>query len=418
MVIALLISSTWSFQNSQARQQRLERATTSEQYAPSFDSSSLPTYILAGGQNGQWFSQSQYPELYRVVFSGDIHEAAPLFTVSGSGTVWTGGWNGSSWLITGWGDSQGLNPYFEYYDSVAETGVNSSNYAQASAAESEWSGGDIFSSTWNGSMWLLTGMGSGALEPDSWISNHYSMAFLTRNGTFIDISSSIPNNSDGILYTSSWNGNYWLVGGGYYGFDNGILLEVFSDGTIVDVTSSIGQWVPELDSIQSIAWNGTDWMIGGVGFLAEYNPSTGGVYDLTGSLDSALGTNDSLGNAETNSINSIVWTGSEWMIAGGVPIAFEGTEKQAAWVAVMDTNNKASDLTAKAIPPSILTENSMSSILSMACDRYGCVLGGFAGDNPVLLWYNGQSTTNLSVSLPSGGMTYVEWVGVSDEVFV
>ena len=31
----------------------------------------------------------------------------------------------------------------------------------------------------------------------------------------------------------------------------------------------------------------------------------------------------------------------------------------------------------------------MSGILSMSCNDIGCVLGGFAGNSPVLIWYNG-----------------------------
>lgn len=415
MVIALLVGVNWSSQNSQARQDRQDRSTaTTEQYFSSFDSSSFPSYILAGGQIGQWFTLTQNPSLYSISFVNNTATSTPLDVIPNLGTVWTGGWNGSNWLITGWGQSQGLNPYIAYYNSQAQSQVNSSNYPQASVAEEEWNGGDIFSATWDGSMWLLTGMGSGALPLDGWISNHYSMAFLTQNGTFVDLSSSIPNNMDGILYASSWNGNYWLVGGGYYGFDTGVLFTVSPDGNIVEITSTITQWVPDFSSVQSIAWNGTDWMIGGVGFLAEYNPSTGGVYDLTGALDSILNTNDSLSNSETNSVNSIVWTGSEWMFAGGVPIAYVGNESQTAWVASMDPQNDVfTDLTTQAIPSSILS-SPMSSILSMACDDSGCVLGGFAGNNPVLLWYNGQSTTDLSGAIPAGDMTYVQWVGISD----
>ena len=155
-------------------------------------------------------------------------------------------------------------------------------------------------------------------------------------------------------------------------------------------------------------------MIGGLYFLAEYNPSTGAVYHLTGALDSALSANDSLGNLQTNSVNSIVWTGKAWMIAGGVPVGFEGTENQTAWVASLDPQSgNFSDLTSQAIPSSVLSGNSMSSILSMACNDAGCALGGFAGNNPVLIWYNGSSTLDLSSTIPSGEMTYVQWVGVS-----
>jgi hypothetical protein len=417
MVIALLIGATWSSQNSQAKELGQTKTNpTSEQTITTTDAPSLPSYILAGGQNGSWFTPSQYPELYRTSFTNNETTTVSLSTAPDPGAVWTGGWNGSNWLITGWGSgSQGLNPYFDFYDSQAQAQVNSSNYAQASAAEGEWTGGDIFSATWNGSTWLLTGMGSGPLYPGDASTNHYSMAFLTSNNTFIDLSQSIPNNRDGILYASGWNGADWLVGGGYYGFNEGVLFSVSPDGSITDIGSLIAEWVPNFNSVQSIAWNGTDWLIGGVGYLAEYNPTTGAVYDLTGALDLALGTDDSLGNPQTNSVNSIVWTDKAWMIAGGVPVAYMGTESQTAWVTSLDPQSgEFSDLTSQVIPSSLLTGNLMSGILSLACNNLGCVLGGFAGNNPVLIWYNGSTSTNLSDTIPSGEMTYVQWVGVSD----
>ena len=127
-------------------------------------------------------------------------------------------------------------------------------------------------------------------------------------------------------------------------------------GNIVDITSLFKQWVHNFNAVQSIAWNGTDWMVGGANFLAEYNPSTGAVYDLTGELDSALTANDSLSSLLTNSVNSIVWTGKAWMIVGGTPVGYWGTENQTAWVASLDPQSgKFSDLTSRAIPSSILS---------------------------------------------------------------
>jgi len=416
MVLALLVGATWGFQSSQAKQGIDKPTLFPEQTTSASDILTLPSYILAGGQNGLWFYPSQYPELYKVNFSSNGHATVPLSTAPGFGTVWSGGWNGSNWLITGWGwgDSEGLNPYFDVYDSQAQTQLSFSNYTQAGAAEEEWSGGDVFSTTWNGSTWLLTGMGSGVLDPSDGATNHYSMAFLTSNGTFIDLSQSIPQNQDGILYASAWNGSSWLVGGGYYDFNVGVLYSVSPDGNIVDITSLFTQWVHNFNAVQSIAWNGTDWMVGGANFLAEYNPSTGAVYDLTGALDFALNANDSLSSLLTNSVNSIVWTGKVWMIAGGAPVGYWGTENQTAWVAYLDPQSgKFSDLTSQAIPSSILSGSSMSGILSMACNDIGCVLGGFAGNSPMLIWYNGSGAIDLSNTIPSGDMTYVQWVGVS-----
>ena len=421
MILALSISvAPWGYVNAQISRSHstTEQSSTSGAVGTSSTLSSSTPYILTGGQNGEWFTPTQTPALYKVTLSGLGGVSKSLATESNSGAVWSGGWNGSDWLITGWGsgDSNGLNPYFEIYDNQAQSELYFSNYTQDSAAEQEWSGGDIFSGTWNGSTWLLTGMGSGVLNPGYGVVNHYSMAFLTSNGTFIDLSESIPRNIDGILYASSWNGFNWLVGGGWYGFNTGVLYQVTPNGAIVDLTSVIREWVPDFSTVQSIEWNGTDWMIGGVGFLALYNPTTGAVYDLTGALDSALNTIDSLDNSMTNAVNSIVWTKGTWMLGGGAPVGFEGTEKQTAWVASFDPQSgQFSDLNSHVIPSSML-QDSMSSILSMACDDLGCALGGFSGISPVLLWYNGSGTMDLSYTLPSGNMTYVQWVGVSDGV--
>ena len=257
MVLALLLSATWGSQNSQARQGADKSKLTAGQTISLADTSSLPSYILAGGQNGLWFTPSQYPELYKVSFSNNEHVTVPLSTAPGLGTVWTGGWNGSNWLITGWGDAYGLNPYYDVYDGQAQSEQNFSNYAQASAAEQEWSGGDVFSSTWNGSTWLLTGMGSGVLDPGYGATNHYSMAFLTSNGTFIDLSQSIPDNRDGILYASAWNGENWLVGGGFYNFNLGVLYSVSPDGNIVDITNLLRTMGPS-NLTRSRASHGTE----------------------------------------------------------------------------------------------------------------------------------------------------------------
>ncbi len=363
---------------------------------------------------GNWFTNSQYPLLYKVSFSGNKPSTSSLATDPSSGTVWTGGWNGSDWLVTGygWGNSEGLNPYYDVYDSQASQALSFANYTEAASAEQEWAGGDVFSSTWNGTMWLLTGMGSGVLQPNESATNHYSMAFLTSNGTFIDLSQSIPNNMDGILYASSWDGNDWLVGGGYYQWDTGVLYLVTPAGNILDITDQISSSIPNFEAVQSIGWNGTVWMIGGEGFLAAYNPNTGAFYDLTGAVDSELSASDSLDNSEVNSVNSIVWTDGVWMIAGGATVAFVGNESQSAWVASINPQDgTVADLTSRIIPSTILTNSSMSSVLSMACSSSGCVLGGFADSSPMLIWYDGSSEIDLSNNLQ--GMHYVQWVGLS-----
>jgi hypothetical protein len=376
--------------------------------------SNPPNYILAGGQNGSWFTSNQSPLLYKTSFASNEPITVSLDTGPSSGTVWSGESNGSDWLVTGWGDNeQGLDPFYGIYANQASAPTNFANYSEAINAEQEWAGGDVFSVTWNGTTWLLTGMGSGILPPNQIETNHYSMAFLTSNGNFVDLSQSIPNNTDGILYASSWDGHDWLVGGGYYQFDTGVLYQVTPSGAVQDITNQIQQFVPEFNAVQSIDWNGTEWMIGGVGFLAAYNPGTGVVYDLTGALDSVLGATDSLQDLNTNSVNSISWIDGNWIFGGGVNVAYVGQENQTAWVATLNTRDGTfADLTSRAIPQTVLSENSMSGILSIACGSTGCALGGFAGNRAVLIWYDGTIATNLSSNMEN--MTYVQWVGLSD----
>src|SRR5208337_982474 len=62
-------------------------------------------YILVGGQNGSWFKHGQAPRLYRILLSN--YSVTKLAPVSSQGTVWGGSWNGSQWLISGWGTDPG-----------------------------------------------------------------------------------------------------------------------------------------------------------------------------------------------------------------------------------------------------------------------------------------------------------------------
>src|SRR5271157_5547028 len=127
-----------------------------------FPSLSVPSYIVAGGQEGAWFTPDQYPELYKLSPSANI-TAASLITVSGEGTVWSGGYNGSNLLVTGWGSGKYLNPYISLYNQTTTSKTRLGNYSEIESAEQEWSGGDVFAVGWNGTDWLLTGMGSGYL---------------------------------------------------------------------------------------------------------------------------------------------------------------------------------------------------------------------------------------------------------------
>ena len=117
-------------------------------------------YLLVGGQNGSWFTNSQFPRLLQISLSN--HSVRKLNPVDGQGTVWSGDSNGSDWLISGWGtdDQSGSpNPYLFVFN-----GTNALSDSVEDAAEAEWNGGDVFSISSNASQWFLSGMGSGILE--------------------------------------------------------------------------------------------------------------------------------------------------------------------------------------------------------------------------------------------------------------
>ena len=102
-------------------------------------------YILVGGQNGTWFASGQTPRLYKVSLSD--YSVKSLVPVSSQGTVWSGCWNGSQWLISGWGiypGPRGSNPYIYLYDGQNQIVAGTLNQSRS---ESSWQGGDVFAAS-------------------------------------------------------------------------------------------------------------------------------------------------------------------------------------------------------------------------------------------------------------------------------
>jgi hypothetical protein len=221
---------------------------------------------------------------------------------------------------------------------------------------------------------------------------------LFDGDTFTDLSASIPQQKDAILYANAWNGRYWLVGGGYG--DDGVLLSF--DGTkIVNLTNQIAQFVPSFSSVQSIAWNGTLWLIGGVNFLALYDGTT--FTDLTDKLYAKL----AISNDCCSSVNAIGWDGVRWLLGGGAPIAQYGTGQ--FWV-VEYAENHFTDLT----PQLSLTSaelTSYSGALSITTVDGTWVIGGYLRHHGALYAFSGNRFTNLSYLVRN--FTYVNWVGAS-----
>jgi hypothetical protein len=166
-------------------------------------------YLLVGGQSGSWFTNSQFPRLLQISLSNKT--ARRLDPVTGEGTVWSGDYNGSDWLISGWGTDDGSgspNPYLYVFN-----GTNALSDQVEDSAEAEWNGGDVFSISSNGSTWFLSGMGSGILPSLSYNATNHLSAGLFNGTTFTDLSYELPQQMDGILYANAFGDNEWLVGG-------------------------------------------------------------------------------------------------------------------------------------------------------------------------------------------------------------
>ncbi|MFI5420399.1 MAG: hypothetical protein ACHQ1H_05485, partial [Nitrososphaerales archaeon] len=295
------------------------------------------------------------------------------------------------------------NPYLYLYD-----GTNPVNESAEDAAEAEWAGGDIFAISSNGTGWLVSGMGSGVLNPHAVVpgrhgpstTNHLSLGFFDGN-KFTDYSTSLPEQMDGILYANAFNGSSWLVGGGY--LSRGVLF-LFDGRNFLDLSSVIKRSVPSFSSVQSIAWNGHYWMIGGIGFLAEYDGSH--FLDLTHSLYAAFSPIVALRTLQ--SVNALTWNGTVWLLGGGEPVAVN-VVSSAPWLA-MYNSSKFTDLTTQ-LPSYATLANSSSSVLTISYSYYSryWMIGGYSDRNHgMLLTYQGEQVQDLSNL--TGDMSYVNWV--------
>ena len=356
--------------------------------------------ILVGGQRGKWFQSVQYPELYAVSSSYDTSFNVDL--IPGQGTVWGGNWNGSGWLITGWGECDSpiaSNPYILF---LRPNGTY--DYLSLGQGVSEWRGGDIFSASTDGNRWLVSGMGSGWLPKINPLThkvrlpphntNHYSLGILDGDA-FSDLSQVVPEQRDGVLFSNAFNGTEWLIGGGWQ--MTGVLF-AFNGRSIVDLGAEIRSAVPTFHSVQSVSWNGHYWLIGGVGFLAKYEGNA--FTNLTPFLNATLQPRYKL--VGLNAVNSIAWNGTQWMIGGGAPIACLNVSS--AWLASF-SGEIFQDQTPLVTGSIGLTD---SSVLVVKSSTNGWIIGGYSGGGAMLLHYE-KSVTNLAILL--GNMTYVDWIG-------
>ncbi len=354
-------------------------------------------YVLVGGQNGTWFQPGQAPRLYQILLPE--YSATPLMPVTSQGTVWGGSWNGSQWLISGWGTDSGINgsnPYIYLHDGREQVVAGTLTLY---SSESSWHGGDIFAASYNGKQWLLSGLGSGIFPAISGqVSNHMSLA--TFDGyRFTDLSALVPRQDDAILYANAWNGRYWLVGGGYgrpyYPIARKVLF-MFDGAKVNDLTAQAEEQVATFGPVQTIGWNGRYWLIGGVGFLATFDGRN--FVDLTSELSSLIGSGFN--------VNAMAWNGLEWMLAGGSPVAQLLPGK--AWVATY-SGSQFMDLS-EFLPWYVTGTTQTSSVLSVAFANSSWILGGYSKPyGGMLLSYGNGAFKDLSYFAKD--MSYVTWVG-------
>jgi hypothetical protein len=363
-------------------------------------SSSGQSYVLVGGQNGAWFQGGQMPRLYKIMLPA--YSVTQLTPVSSEGTVWTGGWNGSQWLISGWGvDSgpAGSNPYLYLYDGQKQIVGGSLNQF---ASEASWHGGDVFAVSYNGRNWLLSGLGSSSLAEGSQPSNHMALGLFDGHN-FTDLSSEVPNQWDAILYANSWNGHYWLVGGGWEGNDGELYR--FDGTNFTDLSFQLESVIHQFHSVQAIQWNGEYWLVGGVGFLVKYDGRK--FTDLTPELNAAISPRHVLKiGACCNAVNALAWNGNAWQIGGGAPISV--IEPATAWVVNYD-GAKFTDLT-PLIPSYIANPSQTSSILTITYADGSWFYGGYVDGRSILLAYTNPTMADLS-HLIGDEMSTVNWLG-------
>jgi hypothetical protein len=360
-------------------------------------------YLLVGGLNGTWFRTTQWPKLFQIYLSS--RSVTKLTVTTQPGDVWSGEWNGSQWLISGAGGAvPGTNisdPFIYLYDGCEQI-VAGTQYLWD--PQVSWHGGDVFASSYNGSHWLLSGLGSDSFPGQSYRTNH--MALGTFDGyNFTDLSANVPNQQDFILYANAWNGHYWLVGGGYTRTG---ALYAYSGHSITDLSHQLKLAVPSAQSVQQIVWNGKYWLIGGIGFLARYD---GKVFtDLTTELNSTVDSRHFLRNSCCNAVSALAWNGATWLIGGGSPIAVLG--HSSAWLTTYD-GSEFTDLS-NALPAYVSNPTYNSSILTISHTTSSWILGGYANGRGILLSYANGIATDMSY-LVRDEMSTVDFVGVGTQ---
>ena len=174
------------------------------------------------------------------------------------------------------------------------------------------------------------------------------------------------------------------------------VLFTFDGNKIVDLTARIQEAVKSFASVQALAWNGKYWLIGGIGFLAEYDGRN--FTDLTQQLTR------SLSMPAFYAVNAIAWNDGTWMIGGGVPIAQVNNGN--AWLVGYGTAGFVN--LSPSLPSYVTNDNTVSSILGITASNGIWILGGYSNTHGLLLTYHAGRVTDYSTLVSQ--FTYVDWV--------
>lgn len=247
------------------------------------------SYWLIGGQSG--YGSSCQGVL--VKFDGtDYIDLTQDLLATGFNTICYDidlAWNGSYWLITS-GQGASYAPVAKY------DGTDFTNQ------DSIWgSFDDIYALAWNGTKWLIGGQNARLKECDT-------------NLTCTDKSSSLVNFGSSSILAIAWNSTdeYWLIGG------SGPKLNKYDETDFTDLSSSLVNF--GTNAINSIAYNSTGnyFLIGGAG--GKLNKYDGTDFtDLSGPFTGQpdlQGSESNDGGFGTSAVNSIDWNGSYWLIGG------------------------------------------------------------------------------------------------------
>ena len=161
----------------------------------------------------------------------------------------------------------------------------------------------------NGSYWLIGGTNGNFKKYDG-------------ASTFTDLGTP-ANFGASQIYTAGWNGSYWLIGGasGKLRRYDGLTDTATSFITLDTNFQAAGGGNFGANTISCINWNGSVWVIGGVGGrVTLYDGGTSAATSTNLGCFIPIGSNggaNTLTTTTTHGINSISWNGSYILLGGG-----------------------------------------------------------------------------------------------------